>query len=334
MQQAERMGLLDASHLIFQQKRFEDRTDNSGVLVFDAPRSGLAGWLAEPAPMGSLRYVSPDAKLVASAIVVDPTRIVDELIAIAQSEDGSNDLEAFEQEIGMSFRDDFAAALGGEFTFALDGPIVPSPAWKMVAEVYDPAKFVFAMQQLVNAANDKRAEEGLAPIEWTEERSAGRTYYGLNGDQSAQMAFDEGYLVAAANRGLVDRAIRYRESGYTLESSSRFAALMPNDGRENFSALMYQDAMELLGPLAERIAQGDLTPEQSAAIEALRSQTDPTLAYAYAGEREIVFAARGAMDLLTSGLPGMIGLGGLCMPEMQMGPHHDAADETSTSPEA
>ena len=199
-----------------------------------------------------------------------------------------------------------------------------------MAEVYDPAKFIFAMQQLVNAANDKRAEEGLAPIEWTEERSGGRTYYGIGGDRTAQMAFDEGYLVAAANRGLVDRAIRYRQSGYTLESSTRFANLMPNDGRENFSALLYQDAMELLGPLAERIAQGNLTEEQAAAIEALGAQTEPTLAYAYGEERQIVFAARGALDLLSSGLPGMIGLGGFCFDEMPM----HAVDETSPTPEA
>ena len=129
--QAERLGLTEASHLIFQQKRFDDRTDNSAVLSFDGPRSGVLGWLAEPAPMGSLRYISPDAKLVAAAVVIDPTVIVDQLIAIAESESGpdqeGNDLETFEQELGLSLRDDFAAALGGEFALALDGPVVPEP---------------------------------------------------------------------------------------------------------------------------------------------------------------------------------------------------------------
>ena len=62
---------------------------------------------------------------------------------------------------------------------------------------------------------------------------------------------------------------------------------------------------------------------------------EPTLAYAYAEESRLVFAASGALDLLSSGLPGMIGLGGLCFDDMS--PHGDEparADETSPSQEA
>ena len=33
----------------------------SATLGFDGPRTGMAAWLAEPAPMGSLDYISPDA---------------------------------------------------------------------------------------------------------------------------------------------------------------------------------------------------------------------------------------------------------------------------------
>ncbi len=334
--QAERLGILDASHLIFQQKRFEDRTDNSAVLAFDGPRSGMAGWLAEPAPMGSLRYVSPDAKLVAAAVLTDPTVIAEQILALSRGADGSSDLAELEAQLGISLKDDFAAALGGEFALALDGPVVPEPAWKMVVEVYDPDKLVYAIRQMLAAANDERAENGLAPIELTEASAGGRTYYSISGDRPGEFTFDEGYLVASANRGLIDRAIRYRQSGYSLESSARFVQLMPGDGRVNFSAFLYQDAMGLIGPLAERIAAGNLTEEQQAAIDALRSEAGPTLAYAYAEESRIVFAAAGTMDLLTSGLPGMIGLGGLCLPEMP-GHGHDPsepADETSAAVEA
>lgn len=331
---AERLGLLDASHMIFQQKRFEDRTDHSAVLAFDGPRKGLAGWLAEPAPMGSLRYVSPDAKLVASAILADPAIIADQLIALSRESDGSSGLAELEATLGLSIKDDFAAALGGEVTVALDGPVVPEPAWKIVVEVYDPDKLVWAMQQVLEAINTERVADGRERMEWTEERAGGRTYYGFAGELPVQFTFDEGYLVAAANRGLIERALRYRQSGYSIESSTRFSKLMPDDGRENFSAFLYQDALELLGPLAERIAQGQLTPEQQAAIESLRGQTEPTLAYAYAEESRIVFAASGALDLLTSGLPGMIGLGGLCFDELAPGHHPAAADETSVASEA
>jgi ferric-dicitrate binding protein FerR (iron transport regulator) len=331
---AERLGILDASYLIFQQKRFEDRTDHSAVLAFDGPRKGLASWLAEPAPMGSLRYVSPDAKLVASAILVDPAIIAEQLIALSRQSDGSSGLAELEAKLGLSLEDDFAAALGGELTVALDGPVVPEPAWKIVVEVYDPDKLIWAMQQVLEAINAERVAAGRQPMAWTEEQAGGRTYYGFAGELPVQFTLDEGYLVAAANRGLVERALRYRQSGYSIESSARFRKLMPGDGRENFSAFLYQDAMELLGPLAERIAQGQLTAEQQAAIESLRGQTEPTLAYAYAEEGRIVFAASGAMDLLTSGLPGMIGLRGLCLDELAPGHHEPEADETSDASQA
>ena len=308
---AELLGLLDASHVIFQQKRLDDRTDNTAVLAFDGPRTGAASWLAAPAPMGSLRYISPDAKLVAAAILTEPATIVDQLVAVSAEEDGSTGLRDLEESLGLSLRDDLAAALGGEMAVALDGPVVPEPAWKLIAEVYDPDRFVWAVRRAVDAANDERAREGLEPLTWTEERADGRVYHGVGGQMSLVFAFDEGYLVAAANRGLIDRAIRYRRSGHSIDSSSRFTRLLPADGRSDFSAFLFQDAMELLGPLAERIAQNQLTPEQSAALEALRGSSEPTLAYAYGEESRIVLAASGVFDLLTSGLPGMIGLGGL-----------------------
>ncbi len=331
---AEQIGVLDASHLIFQQKRFEDRTDHSAVLAFDGPRSGIASWLAEPAPMGSLRYVSPDAKLVASAVLADPTVIAEQLIELSKESDGSSGVGEFESKLDLSLRDDIAAALGGEFTLALDGPVVPEPAWKIVVEVYDPDKLIWALRKVLDAANDERAAEGRERIEWLEEQSGGRTYYGFDGQVPVRFVFDEGYMVAATNSGLVDRALRYRQSGYSIDTSADFGKLMPPDGRVNFSAFMYQNAMELLGPLAGRIAQGQLTPEQQAAIDALKGQTEPTLAYAYAEESRIVFAASGALDLLSSGLPGMIGLGGLNFDGiLQHGGGHDV-DETSPSPQA
>lgn len=47
---------------------------------------------------------------------------------------------------------------------------------------------------------------------------------------------------------MIDRAVRYRRSGYTLASSPRFAQLLPAAGPENFSALFFQDAVGLFGP--------------------------------------------------------------------------------------
>src|SRR5581483_8635873 len=51
-------------------------------IAFDGARSGMAGWLADPAPMGSLDYVSPDATLAASFVVKNPAGIIDALTGV------------------------------------------------------------------------------------------------------------------------------------------------------------------------------------------------------------------------------------------------------------
>jgi len=59
----------------------------------------------------------------------------------------------------------------------------------------------------------------------------------------------------------------------------------------------------------ERIAAQDLTEEQRQAIDALSQESGPTLGYAYGETDRIVFAAKGTMNLLEAGLPGLLGLG-------------------------
>jgi hypothetical protein len=44
----------------------------SATLGFDGPRTGMAAQLAEPSPMGSLDYVSPDALAVLGFVLKDP----------------------------------------------------------------------------------------------------------------------------------------------------------------------------------------------------------------------------------------------------------------------
>ena len=53
-------------------------------LGFDGPRTGMAAWLADPAPMGALDYVSPEATIVTAFVVKSPSTIVDELLTVQQ----------------------------------------------------------------------------------------------------------------------------------------------------------------------------------------------------------------------------------------------------------
>src|SRR5690348_669810 len=59
-----RMGVYDVQHLLVERKEVGGKTENRAVVTFDQPRRGMAAWLAAPAPMGALDFISPDASFV------------------------------------------------------------------------------------------------------------------------------------------------------------------------------------------------------------------------------------------------------------------------------
>ncbi|HEX8143012.1 MAG TPA: FecR domain-containing protein [Pyrinomonadaceae bacterium] len=292
-----KLGLLDLRHFIVEQRETEGKTQSRASLTFNEQRRGIASWLAAPGPMGALQYISPDANVVAAFVVKEPTALVDDLLGFVEtaSPDLRKNLQEMEAKQGLNIRNDFAAPLGGEFAFAIDGPILPSPSWKMIFEVYDQTRLQQTFERVVEQVNQRAAGEGKRGLQWERTEAGGRTFYALKSVDfglEVHYAYADGYLVAAPNRALVDRALRYRESGYTLLRSPRFTAQLPSDGNANFSALLYHDLAPLIEPLAERMAQsGSLPQEQQQAVRSLGASATPTLAYAYAQGDRIVLAS-------------------------------------------
>jgi hypothetical protein len=307
----EELGVLDARHLIVEQKQLADATHHRAVIDFKGARRGIVSWLAEPAPMGSLGFISPDAKLVTAVVFEDPVKMLDDLQGFGG--DGMSEMfQLFEQRHGLSLRDDFAASLGGELAIALDGPMLPEPSWKVVLEVYDPARFQWTLQEALADLNAHLAEEGEGPVEILQEEVGGRTFYTFVKDGiSFRYTFVEGYLVAAPNRALLDQAIRYHDSGYSITEAPRFVALLPADGHNNFSALVYQDVGNVMQALAEGLAQAQgeaLTPEQQAQLDAMKTESSPTLGYAYGEEDRIILAGASEGNALSSLILRLLGV--------------------------
>ncbi len=137
-------------YIIAEQKEVNHQMEARATVGFDGPRTGIAAWLAEPSPMGALDYVSPDATLVTAFVVKNPAAIVDQTWRSQQRSPAAADkaLADARQQTGFDVRSDLAASLGGEFAVALDGPAFPVPSWKLVAEVYDPARFEATVQKV------------------------------------------------------------------------------------------------------------------------------------------------------------------------------------------
>ena len=307
--QLERLGILDAQFLLVEQKQLGSKTHHRASLTFKEARKGLASWLAAPAPMGALDYISPDAQMVGAFVFKDPVKLMEDLYSLMGDETDFGALSDFEQRHGFSLKDDVAASLGGEFAVALDGPLLPEPSWKAVVEVYDPARLQWALEESIAELNTHLQQEGSSTVELVEEEVGGRLFYHLDTQPvGVHYTYVEGYMLMGANRALLDRAIRFRDSGYSITDSARFTGLMPADGRNNFSALLYQDLSGVMKSVAERLAEGQLTEEQQSSLEAMAADSSPSLGYAYGEEDSILIAASSESDALSSALLYMLGM--------------------------
>jgi hypothetical protein len=306
------LGVFNMKSFVVDQKDSNGKTNTRAVLSYAEANHGVTSWLAQPAPMGSLEYISPDANLVAGFVVKNPTALVDDLLGVLNSvsPDLNKKLADLQNDHGLDLRKDFAAPLGGEYAFAIDGPILPTPSWKLVFEVNDPAHLQQAFERVVEEVNKEMAKEGKNGLGWDKADAGGHTFYTLRSKDfgvEVNYVFANGYMIAGPTRALVESALKYHDSGVTLTHSLQFRSGLPADGNTNFSALIYHNLAPLVEPFANRI-QDTKSGEQQKAIAAMAANMQPTLAYAYAFGDRIEFASNtdgGPFGLSPATLLGM-----------------------------
>lgn len=303
------LGVMNLKHFVVEQKETGGKTLSRAALTFNEADKGIASWLAAPGSMGALDFISPNANVATAFVVKEPALLVDDLIGFLEKvqPEVRTQLTEIEKQQGISIRDDFAAPLGGEFAFAIDGPILPTPSWKIILEVNDEAKLQNTFERVVEKLNQFAVLHGKGRLSIENAASGDRTYYAIRSSEAGlevHYTYANGYLVAAQSRALLEQSISNRASGTTLVRSSRFISSLPQDGNANFSAIFYHDLAPILGPLAERL-KNTADGQKLAAID---PNAPPTLAYAYAQGDRITLSANtegGAFGLSPASLLGM-----------------------------
>ncbi|HTZ84774.1 MAG TPA: FecR domain-containing protein [Candidatus Acidoferrales bacterium] len=317
-------GIGDVRYLTMEHREVGGKTDNRAALTFASDRQGVASWLAAPASMGSLEFVSADASMATSVVIKNPKSILEELFQVVGKGDAnfSDHLAEFEQKTGVNVLNDIAAPLGGEVTMAFDGPLLPTPRWKLIFEVYDPTTLQSTIEKLVDSFNSQNTNGHTIQLSKSEVGS--QTYYtiGSSNQPNANIVYSyvDNYLVAAPDVATISRAIQIRQAGYSLTHSRTFQALLPDDGYTNFSAIFYHNVGPVVGPLADQLkSSGALTPQQQQSIDALKANSAPGLIYCY-GERDriVVASNTGFMGFDLGTLLGM-GHNGPFLPQMLLG---------------
>lgn len=354
----DRLGFADLDHLVIDRRDGDggDSADAAGQnrasLSFREERHGLASWLAAPAPLGALEFVSPAAHVAVAGLLKNPDEMLDDALAIAAANETAGEadplhgLAEVEARLGISFRQDLAASLGGDFAFAFDGPWLPTPSWKLVLEVTDAARLHATVQALVEAWNEEveNPDEGgpRQRIRLTHESIDGRILFSVELENEAlgtsttvaNGLFVDGYLLLGPSRALLLDAVTQREAGIQLATSQAFLDLVPRDGQAHFSAVVWQNVASSFGSLAELLRRtaaehgesgSDGDGSSADALSEVVGEAGPGLAVAYAEGREISFVTRGLRGPLGLSFESLLALGDL---------FHHGGEIESAAPEA
>jgi ferric-dicitrate binding protein FerR (iron transport regulator) len=300
----ENSGMNEVQYLIGEHRETNGLPENHLDLQFSGTRQHAASWLAAPAPIGSLDFVTPNAAIAVAFLSKDPTMIADDLMAMAANQPTQNTKwSESEAKLGINFRDDLAANLGGDFLLSLDGPVLPTPSWKAVIEVHNPQGLENTLERLAQSLRDQVQGTQTHPLAIESSQVGAQRFYSVqdltSGATVAQYIFSDGYMIVAPNRALLIEALHTHASGDSLARSTAFKGLLPKDENENYSAIAYQNLGPVLTPLLSQVSA-----ESAQAIRQLAADSRPTAICAWGKDTRIEAASNSHLfgfDFLTLG---------------------------------
>ena len=220
-------------YLFLEQRAAQGGEENEAVLVFRGPRAGLASWLAPGGVSGAAEYISSDAVLAVAACVREPRQLFDELVAQIAKVNANfpAELAKVEAKLGFSLADDIAASVGTDFAIAVERPSVPIPGWVSALAVYRPAALDASFRRLVDIFNaELKPEDQDKRLALEQETVNGRAFSTIKSSVAGlgfAWTYDRGYLLAGADRALLERAIATRGGGFPLIWSAAFQQQLP-----------------------------------------------------------------------------------------------------------
>ena len=277
-------------YLFVEQRAPAGAEENEITLVFQGARRGIASWLADSGSGGAAEYLPADALLAGYASTREPWQLFQELSALTtkENETFATDLAKANEKLGAGFLENLTAAMGTEAAFALNGFSVDGPTWVMAALANDSSVIDHSLRKLADTFNAELApEEQTYRIVIGQESAGGRTWTTMKAGSlpfGVTWTYDQGYLVAASDRGSAERAIATRNGGSPLVWSPAFLAQLPSSAGMHPAAFAWLNAKGALGILSA------LAPNP--ALTKLLAERDPVLVVFDGGADEIHAASR------------------------------------------
>lgn len=275
----QRSGFSDTKYAVWEYNHGNDKSGSIGELSFTAPRRSAASWLAAPAPMGSLDFVSPQTALVGSTILKNLGDIYSDIqyLASASNPQAFAMVTPMEQAMHISLKDDLLALFPGEVAFELQRFLEPKPEWKAILRVSDAQHLQATLQTMFTSMQYKT-------MQFEED---GVTYYSVTfpppqNPTHIVYTFVDGYLLVAPSHELITEAIKLHKSGESLAKSMKLQETLPAGYPADASALWYEDPSTIAAMNLRRFS-----PDMAAAFTRIAPPTAPFVFRAYGEDTAI-----------------------------------------------
>jgi hypothetical protein len=260
-------GMIGLKYLFLEQRAPAGAEENEVTLAFQGARTGMGSWLADAGSGGAAEYLPADALLAGYVSTREPLQLFEEFTAqITKAEpDFERGLATMDEKLGAGFVQNLTAALGTEAALAVTGISASGPMWVMAGLANNPSVIDGSLQKLVETFNAELApEEQAKRIVFEQQSVGGRTWSTMKPGGlpfGITWTYDRGYMVAASDRAVAERAIATRNGGSPLVWSPAFLGQLPSSAGLHPSAFVWLNAngaLGILSALAPSPALGEL----------------------------------------------------------------------------
>jgi ferric-dicitrate binding protein FerR (iron transport regulator) len=254
-------------YVFLEQRAPAGAEENEVTFAFQGPRTGMASWLADAGSGVAAEYLPADALVAGYVSMREPLQMFEELTAqVTRSEpEFASGLSSLEEKLGAGFVQNLTAAVGTEAAMALTGFSTSGPKWVMASLANDASVIDRSLMTLVETFNAELGpDEQGERVVFEQETAGGRDWKTLRPvglPVGVTWTYDAGYMVAASDRAVAERAIATRHGGSPLVWSPEFLGQLPASAGLHPSAFAWlntKGAFAMLSPLAPSPALGEL----------------------------------------------------------------------------
>ncbi len=274
----EKTGFSNASYMMMDSRLVDQRATMQMELAFSGPRHGVASWMAAPAPLGALDFISSKAAIGEVFKLKRLDQIFDDIAEIAGPVALAN-LPQMEAQLNINLKQDILSKFTGEIGFEMNTPPFPADGDKAAQPNF---KFILGVSDAAGLQQTIKRLLATAPMQSGEREVDGVTFSTLtmpaaNGaTNEINYVFMDGYMIVATNRELAEDAVRVHRSGESLAKSGKMGA---GSGPVKASAAVYQNVGSMFASILKQ-----LPSENAGMLPKFLTSAEPTpnvlLAYA------------------------------------------------------